>query len=367
MGWFSSLSKGLKKAFSGSSGVLGSLTGGLSTAFTGGNVADVVDPGNIFHEGAAQREANRQWELEYDLSKKNYESQEYWNNLNYQQQLEAFNYQKELNATQMEREDTAVQRRVADLKAAGLSPTLAAGSAASSTPVHAGSAPQGEAPQQMAPSDIKAREAMFREQKQKDYLQLASTLLSNYADISRTKAETEFIKSQKGYQDIVNKYAEQTILNKIKAQELDNVSKNMANSFNQLANPARLKEMQTRLSMLDKELKILGWDEKIKTNEALRQIYYNNKARFEADLAGQNVEIAKLRRENIDYDTACKAYSLVYAVEHGVPLSGFNQWQAIYNIADMIKKWFFPDNPMPSYIKPGATSAVPLWENLFSE
>lgn len=53
-----------------------------------------------------------------------------------------FKYQKELNERQMQREDNAVQRRAADLEAAGLSKTLAAGSAASTTPGTAGPAPQ---------------------------------------------------------------------------------------------------------------------------------------------------------------------------------------------------------------------------------
>lgn len=64
------------------------------------------------------------------------------NGLNYKLQKDNLAYQKELQQIMFGREDNAVQRRVSDLRKAGLSPVLAAGSAASAGPVVSTSAPQ---------------------------------------------------------------------------------------------------------------------------------------------------------------------------------------------------------------------------------
>ena len=52
------------------------------------------------------------------------------NDLNYQLQKDNLAYQKDLQKLIFAREDNSVQRRIADLRKAGLSPTLAAGSSA---------------------------------------------------------------------------------------------------------------------------------------------------------------------------------------------------------------------------------------------
>lgn len=66
----------------------------------------------------------------------------YTNWRNYNLQRDVYNWQRDVQGTTWEREDTAVQRRVADLRAAGLSPVLAAGQGAQSGPVVSTSAPQ---------------------------------------------------------------------------------------------------------------------------------------------------------------------------------------------------------------------------------
>ena len=111
---------------------------------------------------------------------------------NYKMQKEALEWQKYAQKTAWQREDNAVQRRVADLKAAGMSPVLVAGQGAQASGPIQVTAPQyqknwslGQALDKagMALQLMQGKENIAYTRAQKDYIDLQKIVLEHDYDI----------------------------------------------------------------------------------------------------------------------------------------------------------------------------------------
>lgn len=131
------------------------------------------------------------FEKNYELQQKNYDLQVQNYENNWQNQADVLAWNKQAQDITWNREDTAIQRRAADLQAAGLSKTLAAGSAAASSPaVHLNATPM-QAPTnapQKTPAQFKWSGA--------DPSTLITGAISMATNIARTKADIALADAQ---------------------------------------------------------------------------------------------------------------------------------------------------------------------------
>lgn len=98
--------------------------------------------------------------------------------LNYAESRRNLDWQKYAQRKTWDRDDMSIQRRVADLKAAGLSPVLAAGQGATSGPV------------------VQTKSARFDDVGVSEKAQAAMSMLQQGANVSRTNAEIKLINQQ---------------------------------------------------------------------------------------------------------------------------------------------------------------------------
>lgn len=199
---------------------------------------------------------------------------------NYKLQKEQFEYQKSLQQTMFEREDNATQRRAADLQAAGLSKTLAAGNAAQAGPVVKTDVPQ------MA---SKGREMAMQTGQQT--FALALDIARARADISKTMADEAVSRQTARKIGLDSQYAEETMTDRVLLQTVN----------------LDTKKLEYDNKVLDTELKNLGIQiqeiNKVKAELAVRaaQLGLDQRA---LDIAAKRIAIDNVKYNRDWYEKA---------------------------------------------------------------
>jgi len=199
------------------------------------------------------------------------------NSQNYQAQVDAMNLNKELQFEAWRRGDMAVQRRASDLEAAGLSKTLAAGSAA----------------QTMAPMKLEAPLRKGGEVQAGLDAYLATARMQ--ADIAKTQAETKNV-------------------------ELQTNSQELKNAFDTTANPQRLMVLANQVKTSDIGVVQARLDADLSARKITRADVDLARAKIESSIAGWNLDSAQTDAlaKKVALDTA--KYNSAWYKRVGLPI-----------------------------------------------
>ena len=219
--------------------------------------------------------------------------------LNFASQKDNLAYQKWAQTKSWAREDDAVQRRAADLQAAGLSKTLAAGSAAQTmAPIRT------DAPQVNTESLQKGFSSMA------DAAQMYMSLTAQKAQIDKTTEENKLLRLQQEKQSLENAFMASSNPQSLRLREQEI-------SFNEAANPKKLLQMDeqnkgldldNKNKVLDSTLKSLGIDQaqinliKTKLENDFKRLDIHGKSQ---DIIAKELalKMSEIDLQNAQYDT----------------------------------------------------------------